>query len=214
MPNKIIKLFFAIFFFSGSLVLAQPKGFKALTDEAKFREIYARTTENLKSLKCDFVQEKNLAVIDEQIVSNGSFHFKKPDKVRMEYTKPFSYILVINNDKIQVKDSQKTSSFSSGDSKLFKQVNQIIMDCIKGTIFTNKEFKTDIFENEKYFMIGMSPKSKDLKEFFNTIQLYIDKKDYSIHKMDMIEPQGDNTAILFTNKQINTEIPDAFFILK
>ena len=58
----------------------------------------------------------------------------------------------------------------------------------------------------------MKPVKKELREYFNDISVSLDKKDLSVSKLDMMEPSGDNTVILFQNKEINATIPDAEFI--
>jgi hypothetical protein len=60
----------------------------------------------------------------------------------------------------------------------------------------------------------MAPVTKGLKDFFNTINITVTKKDYAVTKIDMIEPGGDNTVISFTNREINNSIPDAIFAIK
>ena len=55
---------------------------------------------------------------------------------------------------------------------------------------------------------------KDMKEFFADINIYIEKKDLSVNKMEMNEPSGDNTIITFLNKQFNINISDAVFTVK
>ena len=53
-----------------------------------------------------------------------------------------------------------------------------------------------------------------MKEMISEIQIYFDKKDYSMSKLKLIEPGGDYTNIEFTNKKFNTTIPDEKFSFK
>ncbi len=68
--------------------------------------------------------------------------------------------------------------------------------------------------SDKEYLLDLVPKKKELKVYFSKINIYIEKKDYSVHKMDMQEPGGDNTIITFINKQYNLPIADAEFIVK
>ena len=194
--------------------LAQPKGFKPVADEVLFKKKFSEAAANTQSIKADFVQEKNLNVLSEKIISKGTFLFKKQNMVRMEYSTPFKYLLVINKDKVTIKDEQKTNSFSAKSNKLFEHVNKIIIDCVQGTAMDNKDFNVKAFENENQYVLTLSAAKKELKDFFSGISIYIEKKDYSVNKMDMAEPSGDNTVITFTNKQYNTNIPDEAFAVK
>ena len=86
-----------------------------------------------------------------------------------------------------------------------------MLDCVQGTILSNPDFKVNIFKNKSYWMVEMLPVAKGLKDFFKSINILIDRKDYSVVSIDMIELTGDNTLISFKNRVINIEIPDATF---
>ncbi len=192
-------------------ISAQPKGFTALPANNDFSVRLADAAKRTQTINSDFIQEKNLNVLSETITSKGTFKFKKTDKVRMEYTTPFSYLLVINGDKVMIKDSQKSNSFSSRSNKLFTVINNIVIDCVQGTALDNKDFTAKVFKNEKMYLLQLEPVKKELKEYFNHISLYLDIKDCSVLKIDMEEPTGDNTVINFINKKLNGTIPDADF---
>ena len=129
----------------------------------------------------------------------------------MEYTKPFVYLIVMNSDKMLVRDSQKENRINAKSSKLFQKINRIMIDCVQGNILDNKDFTARVFENGTTFLLEMTPVSKTLHEFFQTIVLTVDKKDYSAKSIIMNEPMGDITLIKFEHKKLNEPIPDAVF---
>ncbi|HET6244627.1 MAG: outer membrane lipoprotein carrier protein LolA [Bacteroidetes bacterium] len=208
--KTIVLIFFSCLYFNAN---AQVDGYKAVSDVEGFKKKLANSANATQSIRSNFVQEKNLSVLSEKIVSKGEFAFKKQNMVRMEYKLPFKYLMVINQDKVMIKDEQKTNSFSSKSNKLFAVINNIVVDCVQGTALMNKDFSSKIFENDKYFLLVLTPQKKELKEFFTTISIYLDKNDISVYKMDMLEPTGDNTVITFLNKEFNVNIPDAEFII-
>ncbi|MBK9635892.1 MAG: outer membrane lipoprotein carrier protein LolA [Bacteroidetes bacterium] len=168
----------------------------------------------IKSIKCNFTQEKNLSILSETIKSKGVFMFMKQNKTRMEYISPFKYLIIINGEKVFIKDEQKTSTYSSKNNKMFENINKIMLDCVQGTALENKNFTSIVYENDKQYLLELSPKLKEFKDYFKKINVYIDKKDYSVNKLDMIDSSGDNTVITFSNKQFNTGVSDANFIAK
>ena len=194
-----------------NFAFSQPKGFKAVADEIAFRKLISSSANSTSTIKSNFTQEKNLQVVSEKIISKGTFRFKKPNKVRMEYTQPYKYLLIINQDKVIIKDEQKTNSFSSKSNKLFTIINNIIIDCVQGTALDNKDFKTVIYSNDKNYLLVLTPVKKSLSEFFQDIHVYLDIKDGSVVKIDLREPTGDNTMIIFTEKEINAPINDTVF---
>ena len=193
---------------------AQYPGYSTIADSIKFKEQFAAASQKTQTIKSDFVQEKNLSMLSEKITSKGKFWFKKESQVRMEYNTPFQYLMIINKDKVYVKDGQKENKISSRSNKLFQQINRIMVDCMQGTALNNPDFKTKLFESKTAYLVELSPVSKGLKDMFKVITVYIDKNNYAVNSLEMHEPSGDNTIIRFTNKELNASLPDALFDIK
>jgi len=199
---------------TGYSVKAQLAGYTPVADLPKFKEQFAAIAKKTVTIKSDFVQEKNLSMLSEKIVSKGGFWFKKDNLLRMEYFKPFDYLMILNGDNMYIRDGQKESRVSTKSNKLFQQINKIIMGCVQGTVFDNTDFITKVYENKNTYLVEMSPAGKVLKEFFKTIDVIIDKSDYEVNTIEMNENSGDNTIIRFTNRAINIDIPNEIFVIK
>ena len=194
-----------------ALSVGHAQSFTPVSDPAAIQKKIADVSHTTNSIKSDFVQEKNLSMISEKVVSKGLFYFKKNNKVRLEYTKPFKYLMVINNGKILFKDDEKSTQMDMHKSKMFQEVNNIIINCVQGTVFSCNEFHVTISESATQVLLDMQPASKNLKEFFKNILVLLDKRDYTALKITMNEVSGDNTIINFTNKEINGSIDDGLF---
>jgi len=192
---------------------AQYAGYMLLTNSTAFKEQFTAASQKTNTIQSDFVQEKNLSMISEKIVSKGKFWFKKENSVRMEYNHPFIYLMILNNGKVYIKDAQKENTVAAGSNKLFRQINNIMIDCMKGSALDNPDFTARIFEGRQTFLIELSPAAKSLKDLFQHINIIVDKKDYTVAMIEMYEPGGDNTIIHFINKQLNATIPDALFTI-
>ncbi len=193
---------------------AQYAGYSPVADITKFKTDFSAATQKTSSVKSDFVQDKNLSMLSEKITSRGKFWFKKESRVRMEYTQPFQYLMVLNKDKVYVKDGQKENKISAKSNKLFQQINRIMIDCMQGTMLSNSDFKTRVFENRNAVLVELVPVTRGLKELFKSINVIVDKKDFSVTSIEMQEISGDNTIMRFTNKELNASIPDTLFDIK
>jgi outer membrane lipoprotein-sorting protein len=207
------KVLFGVLFLISIQTLAQPAGFRPVPDLGEFRKRFSEESARVTSITSDFRQEKELAALSEKMTSTGKFWFKRSNRVRIDYEKPFVYRLIINGDRILLKDEQKENRINVKSNKLFQQVNKIMLDCIQGTILESRDFTTTIFENDGQFLLKMVPLNKNIREFFSTIDLYVDKTDYSVSRINMIEPGGDQTLLIFTNKQLNKPVKDEVFAL-
>lgn len=193
---------------------AQKEGYKPVQNTEQFKKDFAAQNAKISSVKSSFVQEKTLTMLTEKITSTGEFWFKRSDKVRIEYKTPYSYLLIIHGDQMITKDSQKESHVNTSSNKLFKQINRIIIDCVQGTILNSKDFSVKVSENQKQFRVQLTPQTKTIKEFFQTISLALDKTDYSVSELELLEQGGDTTVMRFSNKQLNTTISDSVFSVK
>jgi outer membrane lipoprotein-sorting protein len=193
--------------------VAQYAGFTPVTDQAAFSREFALQSAKIQSISSIFRQEKVLSALTEKIVSTGVFKFKRADKVRMEYQKPFSYLMIMNGDAMLIKDEQKENRMSVRSNKLLQQINRIMIDCVQGSILNSRDFTAKVWENDKQYLLELKPVGRGLKDFFQNIVLTVEKKDYSVQSLQMNEPSGDYTIITFTEKKINGEIPDTSFAL-
>jgi len=193
------------------IAAAQYPGYTLLADDAAFVTRFSAASQKTSTIKSDFTQEKNLSLLADKIVSKGKFWFKKENKVRMEYTTPFQYLMIINGSDIYVKDSQKENKISAKSNKLFQQINTVIVECVQGKALQGSDFSTRIFEGSSSFLAELTPINKNMKSLFKNINLVIDKKDDAVSKIEMHEPSGDYTIISFVNRELNTTLSDALF---
>jgi outer membrane lipoprotein-sorting protein len=212
--RKLILILFIVI--SGHVVKAQAV-YSPITDAKeleKFKEQFSEIAKKTVTIKSDFVQEKNLSMLSEKITSKGKFWFKKENMLRMEFDKPYEYLMILNKDNMYIKDGQKESRVSLKSNKIFQQINKIIVNCVQGTVFNSADFTTSPYEGKNSYKVELSPITKGLKEFFDNIDVIIDKKDYSVTTIVMNEKSGDNTTLHFINRELNTALPDALFDIK
>ena len=193
---------------------AQPSGYTPIKDLAKFKEQFAAIAKKTETIKSDFSQDKNLSMLSEKIVSKGKFWFKKPDLLRMEYEKPYEYLMVLNKDNMVIRDGKKINRINIRSNKVFQQINKITVDCVQGTVLNNPDFVTKVYETDHTYLIELAPVAKALKEFFKNIEVIIDKKEYAVSTIIMNEQSGDNTTLHFIDREFNTSLPYALFVVK
>jgi outer membrane lipoprotein-sorting protein len=197
----------------GEWVAVQYPGFKPVEDMAAFREDFASAAAKVTSIEGEFTQEKELTALTEKITSHGKLWFKRENKVRMDYADPFAYSMIINGEKMLIRDGQKVNQVNVGSSRLLRQVNRIMLDCMQGTILDNRDFSTRVFESDSAFLLEFTTLSKNLKQFFHSIILVVEKKDNAPRSIQLNEPSGDKTLITLHRKTVNGLLSDEVFSL-
>jgi outer membrane lipoprotein-sorting protein len=188
--------------------------FKVVKDTSVLKQKIESMSKLTTSIEADFTQEKNLSMLSEKIISKGHFVFKKESLLRWEYVSPSKYLIVINKEKVIIKDEKKTTKYDMNSNKVFKEINDIMLSCVQGTIFKSNKFKTSYYENDKGYKLELIPQVKNMKETFKKINLYFDKNVTSVSKMEMIENNDDLTSLDFTNKKLNAPIAETIFTVK
>jgi outer membrane lipoprotein-sorting protein len=175
---------------------------------AAMKEAALRTS----SLTADFSQEKEMTMMEENIISDGKFFFKKEKLLRWEYIHPYRYVIIINNDKITLQDGERTSTFNTQTGKEFREINNLIIGSINGTLLNDdKNFAPSFFDSPDASVVKLKPLAPGLKATLSEIAIWIDKTTLTVNKLEMTEVNGDKTRIAFSGKQINKPVPDEKF---
>ena len=208
--RSLLFLFFVAFTVP---VFAQPKGYTPVANAAQFQQALSAHTAALQSLQADFTQTKVLALLSDKVTSKGKFSYRKADKVRLEYTQPYTYLMVMNAGKVMVRDEQKTSTMNAKSSKTLQSVNRIMLDCMSGAVFSNPDFKTTAYQSPTGYLLAMKPATPAIQKLFRSIDVFLDK-NHDVTKLVLTEQGGDFTEMVFKGTVRNVALNDALFSVR
>ncbi len=210
---KIIKssaLLFMLLTMASGLLSAQPTGFRS-TDSTLIRKKFNRISQKIITVQAAFSQEKSLSFMDEKVYSQGLLYFKKPDMLRLEYTSPYHYLLIMNGHEMIINSDDNQIKLELESNKLFLEINNLIVNAVNGNIFGMPEMRAKIFENDQWYFVTMVPANAEMKKYISRIELYLDKKTLTADRFNVVEESGDYTLITFDKKKINETISDQLF---
>ena len=168
----------------------------------------------LTSMQCDFVQVKHVKLLNDKMVSKGKMAYKQTDKLRWEYTTPYTYTFILNGNKIVLKKNQKSNVIDVNQSKMFKEIANIMMNSVVGKCLSDKKsFRTFIKASSSEYEATLIPLTKEIRHLFSKIILHFDKQQLMIKKVEMLEKNGDTTIITLSNIKKNSTINDQVFSL-
>lgn len=186
--------------------------FTKMKNTDSFKAELNKVSKSTTSIESNFTQEKNLSILSKAINSKGYFCYKKENKVRWEYTEPYSYLVIIHGSKLFVKDKNNKKQYDTQSNKMFQELNNFLVGCINGDILNKTtDYQIDYLENNLLFYVKLVPNAKKMKEMISEIHIFFDKKDYSVTRLKMVEQGGDYTNIEFVNKKLNGIISDEKF---
>lgn len=164
----------------------------------------------MNSISGDIKQEKSFAFLDDKLISEGIFRYQKESKLRWEFSQPFEYIILINETSMRLKEDGEEKQYK-GMNQILRQVKEIILGCIDGSIMTNKNYNTNFALGSDAIRIQLEPKAKNLKQFIKQIEVQFSKDAATIQKVVLTDPSEDLTEIYFSNIQVNQKVDAAVF---
>ncbi|WP_103069774.1 LolA family protein [Aquimarina sediminis] len=176
-----------------------------------FKQAVVKTANTTKTIVSDFVQYKHLNFLNNDIKTVGKLAFKSPNLIKWEYTEPYKYTAIFNENKLFVNDGGDKSNIDVGSSKMFKNFNNLIINSVKGNMFNDEEFVINYYRVDDFYMVRFIPKKENMLSFIASFELTFDKKTADVVKVKMIEPSDDYTLIVFKNKKRNTTVLNEVF---
>lgn len=169
-------------------------------------EIMAKLTQaaaSMKSMQCNFTQNKTMSMLAEPTVSKGRMCYVSPDKMKWEYTDPYPFAIKVNGDKM-TKVADGKEEILDTKNRMYQGMMKIIMSSATGkNLFDKSTFDVTISSDGNFWRADMKPKKSDMKRMFSTMTFYFEKKRDIINKIVLTEANGDNTTIQFTDIILN-----------
>jgi outer membrane lipoprotein-sorting protein len=182
-------------------------------DLAQLVEMINASSSKTNTIHSGFIQKKHLEFLDETIVSRGQFWFRKENDLRWAYEEPFEYVIIIHGGKFYIKDGEKVSTYDMESNAVFREINELIVGMVQGTVMEQDRFEIEAFENDRNYLVKLVPRDEGMRGVISKMEVVVDKKDLTVSEMIMRESETDYTVITFIEKRLNESIPDAVFTI-
>lgn len=187
----------------------------AQQSEIQIRQKISQIASSIKTMRCDFIQTKHLKMLNDDMVSKGRMYYQQSNRLRWEYTTPYTYTFIINNDKVLLKNNQRNDVIDVNKNKLFKEIARIMMSSVVGNCLNDeKSFKSSISGLGGEWVATLVPQRKDMKQMFQKIVLHFSQKQAMVTQVELIEKNGDRTVIDLKNIKTNETISNNMFTIR
>ena len=183
--------------------------------EAQIKQKIAQVAATMKTMQCDFVQTKHLKMLNDKMVSKGSMFYQQSNCLRWEYTSPYTYTFILNNDKVLLKNKKRNDVIDVNQNKVFKEIARIMMNSVVGNCLNDeKNFKSSLSVSGGAWVATLLPQRKDMKQMFQKIVLHFSQKQAMVTQVELIEKNGDRTIIDLKNIRTNEAISTNMFTIR
>ena len=192
---RTLLLYLSLFFLS--IVTVHAQSMKKMVQKTEFENRLAKEAQTVESIESDFTQVKYLDVFDEKVTSKGKFC--------MEYFRPMDYLIVINGSKLKIVSDGKKSIMNLSSNKMMAQMQDMLTACMIGDLSKmSSNYQLEYFEDARYYLVKIKPTNKAVQAYIAGIEIYLDKKDMSVHKLRLSETATNYTEYEFYNKKFNS----------
>lgn len=198
------KLFILVAFALGSFAVSAQQPVNEVISKLK------QENEKISTISSHFKQTKTLPIMDEPIISEGSFYFDHNGKVCMDYTNPQGDILLINGETVQIVTNGKQSQ----SKNRFSELKSLLIACFKGDLNQLGNCKFTLVDSKTSYIIVAEMNKEKSKGLPQKVILTYDRKDCSISEMKMEEANGNTTLYQLSSKKINQPIEEQVFTTK
>jgi len=180
-----------------------------------------RAADGVTDLSADFTYTRYSADFDDTVQKSGHLSFKKPEFVRIDYTKPYERRIfitpdrfvdyrpdvdvatVIRRDRTQEREGSETLAVAMGTApnKLRERFTLALV--------VDPELKPE--ERQALRVVELLPKKEDLPEQVVKVWLWIDAHDWLPRRVKSFARNGDFETFLFTNIKSSQKLADSLF---
>lgn len=191
-----------------------PLSAQQLTEE-QIKQKVNQTASAMKTMQCDFVQTKHLKMLNNDFVSHGKMYYQQSNKLRWEYTSPYSYTFILNNDQVLLKNKQRNDLIDVKQNKLFREIVRIMMSSVVGNCLADdKNYKVSIATIGNEWVATLLPQRKDMKQMFPKLILHFNAKKSVVNTVELFDKNGEKTIIELKNIRTNETITSNMFVIQ
>jgi outer membrane lipoprotein-sorting protein len=166
---------------------------------------------NIQSVKAEFSQERHLQILKNPLVSEGRFFYLVSGALRWEYRSPLQSVM------LQKGDSVRLYHFSEG---AWKQDMAQGVEARRMVLAEMSQWFQGRFEESRVFTPAYSPgppgrirltPGEGVNKFILGIEIVLSERPGVIDRVEITEPGGSSTRIVFRNVEINTVLDSKVF---
>lgn len=208
---KILLILVCILCCIASLKAQTAEKYTLVSNAQEAKQIFDQIRAASNTIDADFVQEKKVDILENVITSKGKFLFKQKNSLRLEYTSPSYYLVVMAAGKMLIKDGDKKTKIDGKGSKMFSQIQNVMSGVLGGQMTDNKDFKYELYKGETNYKIRLFPQTGAIKDLLKEVEFISNKTTLKALSMTMFERSGDVTVMKFKNVKMNIPIDDKVF---
>ena len=179
------------------------------TEEQFERELKLKN-ESVTSIKCHFLQTREMSVLQNVVRKEGTFYFQRPGNMLLSFNDG-DYIKM-TEEWFEMKTGENTTTTKISSNPMLRNLSTILSACVVGDFAQMiRGFSIQVQSQAKQWVVIMTPQRGKAASKISQIVLHFDRETMSLNTLKMVEKSGDYTMYGFSNKQFNVAIDSKLF---
>ena len=189
-------------------------GFTASAQNGSTQEQFERElklkNESVSSIKCHFIQTREMSVLQNVVRKEGTFYFQRPGNMLLSFNDG-DYIKM-TEEWFEMKTGENTTTTKISSNPMLRNLSTILSACVVGDFAQMiRGFSIQVQSQAKQWVVIMTPQRGKAASKISQIVLHFDRETMSLNTLKMVEKSGDYTMYGFSNKQFNVSIDGKLF---
>ena len=168
----------------------------------------------IKSIKTEFVQEKNLALFKNKLVLKGRIYLQKPHRIAWYVDNPVKYKVIITDKTVRQwdEDTDEITEISLTGNNIFGNViSQLTVWFFGDYLSLLKDYDVRVKTRDPY-VLEFFPKEENIaKKVINSITITFREDTRYLKRIEFREISGDSTVINLKNTLLNGTLDENDF---
>lgn len=165
----------------------------------------------IHSVRADFLQERHVQILKEPLVSEGRFFYLSSGSLRWEYLRPLKSVMIQKGESVRLyhfSESAWKQDMTQG-LEARRMVLAEMSQWFQGRFEESRVFKHSYSQGPPGRILLIP--GEGVSKFILRIEIVLSDKPGVIDRVEMTEPGGSSTRIVFRNVEINASLPSKLF---
>lgn len=166
--------------------------------------------ESVATIKCHFIQTREISVLQNVVQKDGTFYFLRPGNMLLSFNDG-DYIKM-TEEWFEMKTGKNTATTKVSSNPMLRKLSTILSACVVGDFEQMiKGVSIQVQSNPEEWVVIMTPQRGKAASKISQIVLHFDRETMSLNTLKMVEKNGDYTMYSFSDKKFNEPIDSELF---
>lgn len=181
-----------------------------ISTQEQFENELKLKNESVATIKCHFIQTREISVLQNVVQKDGTFYFQRPGNMLLSFDDG-DYIKM-TEEWFEMKTGKNTTTTKVSSNPMLRNLSTILSACVVGDFDQMiRGFSIQVQPQSGEWIVTMTPQKGKAASKISQIVLHFNRKTMSLNILKMVEQNGDYTMYSFSDKKFNVAIDRELF---